>query len=578
LHTARREAASCQRAITDTQSALAARFERAGHAPPAPLQSEVLGSWLHRFDQRIDKARTARERARAAERSIGRLEHAVREVRERRRKLLERAGVADADALRKRLTAYAEYRNRRDELRGLEHARSARREELHAHPELRRRAEAGDEAALNALRESLQARADERDELGERIATLESERQTARRERRLEALNGERERLREELSQARRTRLDAAAAGVLIERARAGYGHEHRPRLLRRAASLFARMTRTRFELRFDGTAFGALDARSGLELGLDQLSTATRIQLLLALRLAWIERAERGGPELPLFLDEVLATTDPDRYRAVVEAVQELVRDGRQVVYLSSQPADAQAWQRFATQPSPSIVRLETAGDEAFDFALAPESELPDPSLPAEEWARQAGVPRLDPWAAPESVALFHLIRDDLAALVALNRRGIGSLGEFEHARSVGVGLPLSDGGDALAARAGGARAWIRAWRRGHAAPVDDDDLQASEAVSEAFFESVARLNRELGGDAAALVAALRDGRVARFRSAQTDKLEAYLAAQGKLETPTPPADAELIDAVSEAGELDAEAAARLHAWLQAARADAES
>lgn len=578
LESARREAAACQRTIDDIQAALAARFERAGHAPPEAMNGESLGTWLHRFDQRVDKARAARERARSAERAIGRLERSIRDVRERRRDLLRRAGAADADELRRRLTTHAEYRARRDELRGLEHARRAQREELDGHPELRRRAEQGDESGLLARRESLQARAAERDDLGERIATLESEARTALRERRLEALNTERERLRAELDRARRERLDAEAAALLIERARAGFGHEHQPQLLRRAASLFGRMTRARFELRFDGAAFGALDARTGLSLGLDRLSTATRIQLLLALRLAWIERTERGGPDLPLFLDEVLATTDPDRYRSVVEAVQDLVREGRQVIYLSSQPADAQAWQRFAGKPEPAVVALEAPSSEGFDFALPPAAELPHPSLPAHEWARRAGVPALDPWAATASMPLFHLLRDDLATLCALIRRGVATLGEFEHARAVGVDLPLDDAGAALAARTTGARAWLRAWRRGHSPPVSDADLQASEAVSEAFFESVSRLNRELAGDGSALLAALRDGRVPRFRSAQADKLEAHLAGQGKLDDRRPPTDAELIDALADAGGLDAEDAARLHRWLQAARGNADS
>ncbi|MGK7294725.1 MAG: hypothetical protein ACNS61_02725 [Candidatus Wenzhouxiangella sp. M2_3B_020] len=570
LDAARREAAACQRTITESRSALSARFDRAGHMPPDRIDADALGPWLHRFDQRIEKARAARERSRSAEQAIGRLERGIREVSARRRKLLDQAGAGDADELRERLRTYSEFRTRRDELRGLEHARRAHREELREWPEFHRRAEARDDEGLNAKRESLAERAAERDALGERIATLESERQTALKERRLESLNGERERLRAELEEARRTRMDAEAASLLIERARTGHGREHQPALLRRAGALFGRMTRARFELRFDGRQFGAHDSRSGLELGMGELSTATRIQLLLALRLAWIERTERGGPDLPLFLDEVLATTDPERYRAVVEAVQELVREGRQVVYLSSQPADAQAWRQFAGDPAPAVIELAAVGGERFDFSLPPERELPDPSLPADEWAHRAGVPPLRPWRPVESVALFHLLRDDRAALAELGRLGIETLGEFEHARSVGVTLPVPDA-EAVDARTRAVRAWIRRWRRGHAPPVRDDDLQASEAVSETFFEAVSETNRELGGNGTALLEALREGRVARFRSNQVDKLEAYLAGQGKLDERRAPGDAELIDALAEASELNTGSAARLHRWLQA-------
>lgn len=573
LNAARREAAACQRAIDDAQDALAARFDRAGQVPPDSLTAEALGAWQHRFDQRIDKARAARERARAAERSIERIERGLQELRVRRRKLLRQAGVEHTEALAGRMRMHAEFCARRDELRGLEHARSSARGELQGHPELLEQVDSRDQDGLIARREVLESRAAERDRLGERIATIESEHRTALKERRLEALNAERERLRGELERARDARMDAEAAQLLIARARSGHGREHQPKLLRRAGELFGRMTRSRFELNFDGSTFGARDVRGGLNLELAELSTATRIQLLLALRLAWIERTEHGGPDLPLFLDEVLATTDPDRYRAVVEAVQELVREGRQVIYLSSQPADAQAWRRFAGDPEPAIVELIPIADGEFEFVLPPERALPETGLPPAEWARRAGVPALDPWADADSAALFHLLRDDLETLVEMARAGIETVGEFEHARAVGIELRGdAQSIDALARRAGAARAWLQRWRRGHAPPVRDADLQASDAVSETFFEPVSALNRELSGEARALIRALREGRVARFRSGQVDKLEAYLAAKGVLDEREAPTAAERLDTLAGAGGLDTDTARTLDRWLQAA------
>lgn len=578
LDSARREAAICQRSIREAAAALSERFEKAGQQPLDEISGEILGTWLHRFDQRVDKARVARERARVAERAIARAERSLQEIRARRRKLLRGAGVRDAEALGERIRAHAEYRELRDQLRGLEHAARSARAELESDPSLLEHVEARDEEGLAALRDALTARAERRDELAERIATIESERRTALRERRLEALNSERERLRSELADARTARMDAAAAQLLIERARAGHGREQQPKLLRRAGALLGRMTRSRFELVFDGSEFRARDTRGGYDLGLAELSTATRVQLLLALRLAWIERAEHGGPDLPLFLDEVLATTDPDRYRAVVEAVQELVREGRQVIYLSSQPADAQAWRRFAGEPEPATFELAPIPGDAFDFALGAERTLPDADLPPETWARRAGVPALDPWSEADAVALFHLLRDDLDSLVQLGRAGIETLGEFEHARSVGLDLPLEPEPSArIADRARAVKAWLRRWRRGHAPPVTDADLQESGAVSETFFEAVSTLNRELDGDGRRLIAALRDGRVARFRSGQADKLEAHLDARGKLDERAAPTTAERIGELATAGEFDTETAARLDRWLQAARASAE-
>lgn len=578
LHATRREAAACQNAISEQHRVLRSRFERAGHAPPSGWTAEALGVWRVRFDQRVDKARGARERAHAAGKAIERNEQALRELHARRKTLFDKAGVRDADALAERIRRYDDYRGRLDERRGLDHARRTHREELAAYPDLLDRVDAGDEAGLGDLRAELEARADARDDLGERIATIESERRAALTERRLETLNTERERLRAELEDARRERMDAEVAQFLIARARSGHGRENQPELLSRAAHLFGRMTRSRFELHFDGNEFGAGDARTGLRLGLAELSTATRIQLLLALRLAWIERNEHGGPDLPLFLDEVLATTDPERYRAVVDAVQELIREGRQVLYLSSQPADAEAWRRFAADPAPQVVELAPMSEETFDFALADRRDLPDPNLEASEWAERAGVAPLDPWADVRAVPLFHLLRDDLEALVALAGRGIETLGEFEHARSIGLTVPV---GDDLAARLDrrvvAVRAWIDRWRRGHPAPVTDADLQDSEAITPTFFEAVSDLNRTLDGDGPALIEALRNGRVKRFQTAKIDQLEDFLAHRGILAADRELSTAERLTALIDAGDLDAAQARDLDAWLLAGVGDSD-
>ena len=48
------------------------------------------------------------------------------------------------------------------------------------------------------------------------------------------------------------------------------------------------------------------------------------------------------------MFLDEVLTTTDPERFVAVVKSLLVFARDeGRQIVYLTANPADVVQWDR---------------------------------------------------------------------------------------------------------------------------------------------------------------------------------------------------------------------------------------
>jgi len=557
-------------------------FEQASQQAPSEINGETLGSFLNRLNPRIMDARSARDSIDNAGARLGELEDEIERHEADRRALFANAGLADddgrdhrdqRDALRDRLGRLDEWRDLRDELAGTEKARGVHLEALSQDRDLLEMAEARDEAGLVQLGERLAADADRRDALAERIATIESERKAALEQRELERLNAERERLRTELEKSLESHRDAEAAQLLIARARTGYSRQHQPALFTRARELFARMTRTRFELTFDGDRFAARDQAMAEHRSIAELSTATRIQLLLALRLAWIDEAERDRPGLPIFLDEVLATTDPERYRAVVEALQALVRSGRQVIYLSSQPADAQAWQRFAGEPAPEIIELATNTHDAFDFELPEAPTCPAPDLEADEWAEQAGVARLQPWRGGEALELFHLLRDRLEDLNALRAFGVITLGQFEHARELALGLPIEDDtAQLLDRRIRAARAWLERWRRGHVPPVSTRDLVDSDAISETFIESVGTLNRELGGDARALVEALRDGRVARFRSDKTDQLEAHLAAAGFLDDKQAPGRAEFIDTLARAGDLDNAHAVRLQRWLQAA------
>ena len=59
-----------------------------------------------------------------------------------------------------------------------------------------------------------------------------------------------------------------------------------------------------------------ALDNEEQRERTLDELSSGTRLQLLLAVRVAFVEQQERG-PMLPLILDETLGNSDEHRARA---------------------------------------------------------------------------------------------------------------------------------------------------------------------------------------------------------------------------------------------------------------------
>lgn len=76
----------------------------------------------------------------------------------------------------------------------------------------------------------------------------------------------------------------------------------------------------------------------------LDQLSTATRMQVLVALRIAYVEHAENSNETLPILLDEVMATSDEHRTESIVDCIAACVRTTpRQFIYFASRKSQAQ-------------------------------------------------------------------------------------------------------------------------------------------------------------------------------------------------------------------------------------------
>ncbi|HET7560513.1 MAG TPA: AAA family ATPase, partial [Limnochordia bacterium] len=121
-----------------------------------------------------------------------------------------------------------------------------------------------------------------------------------------------------------------------------------RPEVFRRAAELFALITKGAYRLELSQAqqaAFLAVETATGEGRTLDELSSGTRVQLLIAVRIAFVE-AQESGARLPLLLDETLANSDDERAQAITEAVIALSQRGRQVFVFTAQSDEVARWQ----------------------------------------------------------------------------------------------------------------------------------------------------------------------------------------------------------------------------------------
>ncbi len=525
-----------------------------GESPDRPQpDAEALLARLEHLAGRLRQREQARRDIERAERDIRNAEGAIREMDESVVAVYRKAGLEEGDeaGLRQRLQLRTDWTQKDEELRKAR-ARSAMLEnDLRGSEELMALVADDDGQALRQRLDASRARAGRSQELNEEIGGIRKAMELAGRERALEAARATVRRARDRLEDRLAEALFAAAGSTLLDQVEAEHVQTSQPAALRRAKEWFAHFTHHDWILDFtsDGqTRFAAIETKTRERRGLAELSSGTRTQLLLAVRVAFALEAERGHDPLPLILDEALTTADPERFRAVAGSLRALAADGRQVFYLTAQPGDIGYWKTH----DPDVHWVDLARARRLAGALRDPASITLPTPPAvpipdgrsaPEYAIELGVPPVDPWGEPASLHAFHLLRDDLPLLRRLLGARIEHVGQLESLlASAAAGTLLQPAErERLKTRIAAARVWVEAWRTGRGRPVDRTALEASGAVSDTFLERMARLNEELGGDGHALLERLAAGTLRRFQTDKREALADFLAQRGYLDERQP-------------------------------------
>lgn len=540
----------------------------------------------------VDAARQREDRARKDARRAG----ARRNELLRRRGLLPEAaedGAGDAEVeaavaeLRHRSNLLAEWNRLNDERTGVRGEIRSLQASLAAQPQVAALVASEDEDALLRGRDAAREARVRYDELRDEVVRIETLVQAARRERDVERARTRERAARDELESALDAARTAEVGAFLMDRVEAEFRSVRQPAALERAAGWFARFTHHAFSLRFDASrgereAVFARDETTGRERSLAQLSTGTKAQLLLALRVAFACESERGLGSLPLFLDEALTTTDAKRFEVVAEALITLAReDDRQVFYLSARAADADLWASLGAVNTLDVAEARGSAwsapsADAFRSHGAP--EVPDPTgVSPEDYAVALSVRSFDPWA-PLEAHPFHLLRDRLELLATLVRTRIATLGALQallnDPRHAGTVLDDADR-HLVQVRLRAALAWCAAWCAERPRPLSEAALAGCDALTHAFRAQVVELAREAEGDASELLAQLEDRAVSGFGPARIAVLREWLEEREYLiDRSLPPRTDAVLDMVTvlrEGGVSDAVAEAeRLLRWLE--------
>jgi len=328
---------------------------------------------------------------------------------------------------------------------------------------------------------------------------------------------------------------------------------EQTPELLQQANAWFNQFTNGMYRLHVltnnegqNGPTFQAEETETGTFFTIAQLSSGTRIQLLLAVRLAYIEHQE-GNVKLPLLIDELLANSDDQRAQQIINALITIAENGRQIFYFTAQSDEVIKWQKAANTHSVTIKEI------ALDDIRAPKSysninptpiEIPNVviNVPApydmdrNSYAEKLNVPVFNP--LQDDIASLHLwYALDSQPLYKLLQRGISRWSQFSSLVESNNNLPVDASLiEKLTTNIPMVDYYLQLRKTGHPSSVNEAVVLNSGAISETFRDTVSEKLRECRYNPEALLAAIEDGEIARFRSDKTEELKEYLFEEGYL------------------------------------------
>lgn len=414
---------------------------------------------------------------------------------------------------------------------------------------------------LETLENELEQHVARLEELRDRRSRIHANIDNARQGHELTHALEERDNRQAELDARKHEARQILAGQVVAERIRAEAMKRSMPAVFGRAQALLARFTAGALQLEVDlsgDTPRMVAKSDSGVPRSLGYLSVGERVQVLMAVRVAFLEHEE--PMPLPLLVDEALGTSDDDRARTIIDTLLQLAADGRQIFYFTAQTDEIVKWQERIDQHS----GLSKADWAWIDLAhvrkleSARRSPLPEPrdqpmdDIPAPgnrshaDYLRLLDVPGLRPLTRePGQEHIGHVFEDN-EVLYALLRTGVTTIHAWTTLDKSDAPLCGPEAGrPAVRARIAVLDDAVGLWRTGRGRPVDGSVLEESGAVSATHMEAATDLARRMDGEASRILAGLEDGEVSRFHKAKISDLRDWLLDHDYLD-PAVPLDAQ--------------------------------
>jgi len=517
--------------------------------------SDVAQATAHIRDleERKSTHEAAKEKTERADSTIKEAEGAISDLETEREEIFDKADLSpgDNDRLRELCDQVDDYEDAVQECDAAVHLVEKEETDLEDYPNYEPELKERSAPDLRQEKRDLEETAEEYDDLSSEITTIETKIDEAKRSNEVEEALAEKERALNAVADQLEDDYDSMVGHVLAEHVRESTHETSRPEVFQRAGDILARITKgqCRLDLDEESDTFRAYDTVKERGFALDELSSATRLQVLLSVRVAFVEQQEQGI-QLPLILDETLANTDDGKAEVIIESMIELAREGRQVFYFTAQGDEVARWLGAlddCEEVDHGVVDLadirNTDGQvevpDLDDIADHPPAPPDTDGHDHESYREELAVPEINPHQGVGNAHLWYVI-EDVDLLYRLLDLGIERWGQLENLLERTDGTVITDDPEELERieqNGEAMKTFGRAWQKGRGERVDRQVLRDSGAVSENFIDDVADLAEKYNGDAERVIAGLRNGEVDGFWEGKKDELEQYFEENSYIE-----------------------------------------
>ncbi|WP_339673431.1 DUF4332 domain-containing protein [uncultured Gimesia sp.] len=189
----------------------------------------------------------------------------------------------------------------------------------------------------------------------ENMGRLKQDYQNAKTDRTAVQLRFQREQILEQIRQASADWFTTELSAVGLQKLQSEFERTSQPETLAIASDYLRQLTNGKYCNIWTplGEQYPKIDDNEGHTLTVSELSSGTREQLFLAIRLAMVERFRNNGVELPMVLDDVLVNFDQSRTQAAIETLISVAKKGQQILFFT---CHLHLTRLFAEQGTPPV------------------------------------------------------------------------------------------------------------------------------------------------------------------------------------------------------------------------------